>query len=230
MVIKSYVRYNIRVPELESELGKTQPEMMKNFDKLPFLFKKIRHEAWDFVTEEIDSNINGVINVEYFWFFEPYLQTDYIVTRYFEREGDINKESFLQAISDIRSELEVILREKFQKDIKVELVYNYDISENGLKPDWFCESEKEMLAGYKRYVECSEISDIFLENIKEIEEGKGLDAQIGRTIHPICNNLGINYSREAKICFKRGLICWLFSKFSFQRAVWIYTKIFRQKY
>ena len=96
--------------------------------------------------------------------------------------------------------------------------------------DWFCENEAERGFGGRRHALCSDFVRLVEEYRPSIEQGKGVNAQVGRTIHTICNPLGINYWDEAKICFSRGLICVLFRFFSFSRAVWIYTNIFRQKY
>lgn len=103
-------------------------------------------------------------------------------------------------------------------------------SENGEIIDWFCENENEREFGGKIHSKCSEIAELFYQYNKDIKNGKGKKEQVKRTIHRICNPIGLNYLDEAYICFSRGLICLLFKFFSFKKAIWIYKNIFRQKY
>lgn len=96
--------------------------------------------------------------------------------------------------------------------------------------DWFCKNEHERYFGALIHSHCSKMATLFDVYSYHIRNGKGKKEQVKRTIHRLCNPLGLNYMEEAGICFSRGLICLLFCFFSFKKAVWIYTKIFRQKY
>lgn len=96
--------------------------------------------------------------------------------------------------------------------------------------EWFCNSEEEREFGAKRYALCAEWVALYNQYKTAVDNGKGLKRQVGRTMHALCNPLGLNYVDEAMMCFRRGLICLLFRYFSFKRAVWIYTKVFRQVY
>jgi hypothetical protein len=96
--------------------------------------------------------------------------------------------------------------------------------------DWFCNNVEEREFGGKRHALSAEFVALINEYEDAIVLGKGVNEQVKRTIHTICNPLGINYIDEAKICFSRGLVCVLFRFFNFKNAVWIYKNIFRQKY
>ena len=101
---------------------------------------------------------------------------------------------------------------------------------NGSFVDWFCVGENEKEFGGKRHDLSRQFVELYNEYKDSVDNGKGLKEQVKRTIHTICNPLGLNYMDEAYICFSRGLICVLFRFFSFNKAVWIYKNIFRQKY
>lgn len=101
---------------------------------------------------------------------------------------------------------------------------------NGQFADWFCRNEEERLFGAKRHALSAQWVQLYREHQGAVDSGMGVRAQVGRTIHTICNPLGLNYIEEAKVCFSRGLICLLFRWLPFKRAVWIYKTIFRQQY
>ena len=115
---------------------------------------------------------------------------------------------------------------------KVEAAGYHDVEFQGGEQlaDWFCLNEREREFGGKRHDLCNQFVTLVEEYRDAIEAGKGVHQQVKRTIHTICNPLGIGYWEEAKICFSRGLICLLFKVLPFKRAVWVYTKIFRQSY
>jgi hypothetical protein len=96
--------------------------------------------------------------------------------------------------------------------------------------EWFCNNELERSFGAERYGICAQLVKLFYVYECPIKDGKGKREQVKRTIHGLCNPLGLNYKDEAYICFSRGLICLLFVFFDFKKAVWIYKNIFRQKY
>lgn len=87
-----------------------------------------------------------------------------------------------------------------------------------------------MSFGGRRHAICTNWIQNYMQHKDGVDGGKGLEEQVKRTIHTLCNPLGLNYLKEAKICFSRGLICLLFRFFKFSTAVWIYTKVFRQRY
>lgn len=145
------------------------------------------------------------------WFYEPYLEITWLDDNKTGRSKIIYKN----------------ITEKFLNIGPVSKV-EFKTPADGKFGEWFCKSEHEREFGAKRYAVCSDLVDLFYEYSTLL--GKGKDAQVARSVHALCNPLGINYKRESKLCFSRGLICWLFTKFKFKRAVWIYRKIFRQKY
>lgn len=147
-------------------------------------------------------------NIKYIWhFYEPFVEITWI------SENDV----FLNNIIELLN----------KNNIKIESIKT---PKDGYFIDWFCCNDLEKEFGGKRYSLCADFVKIYNEYKNSVDAGKGLKEQIKRTIHGICNPLGLNYIDECKICFSRGLICLLFSFFSFNRAIWIYTKIFRQKY
>jgi len=148
--------------------------------------------------------------IKYWFFFEPYLEINWI--SYSGIEYAVN--FYDKMVKEFGSDYEISLM----------------TPEDGQFADWFCESESEMFFGAMRHDICRQFVEVYHDSKIAVDSGKGLHAQVGRTIHTLCNPLGLNYKDEAKICFSRGLICFLFSIFSFKKAVWIYTKIFRQRY
>jgi hypothetical protein len=156
------------------------------------------------------KNQAKMLGIKYIWhFYEPYIEITWYSTQ--EQADELYKIIASELLSNnINSEIEKI---------------------NGLDyADWFCHSPEEREFGGKRHALSGEFVDLIDEYKDSISSGKGINEQVKRTIHTICNPLGINYTDEAKICFSRGLICILFKYFSFNRAVWIYRNIFRQKY
>lgn len=113
-------------------------------------------------------------------------------------------------------------------------------AEIGLKdyggPDWFCKSDKECLAGAKIMSACSGIVEEMYYEQSAIERGYGVEAQVQRTIHRLCNPLGINYLDESKICFRQGWICFLWAlNYKFPKIItagvvrFIYNNVLRLK-
>ena len=100
---------------------------------------------------------------------------------------------------------------------------------NGPCGDWFCTTEREREFGAKRHALCQEWIALYNEYKDVVDSGKGLDAQVDRTIHTLCNPLGLNYKDEYKICFRHGIGCWLFWHFPEKVARWIGKNILRRK-
>lgn len=166
------------------------------------------HKYYYFIVQQIRNYAKSIEIKEIWCFYEPYVEITWI--------SDNKKAERLY------SGIEQILDRNNINDLEK--------SSNPDFADWYCESDLEREFGAKRHHLCSEFVELFKKYEESIEEGKGKRKQVERTIHTLCNPLGINYKEEAKICFSRGLICLLFTWFSFQKAVWIYTKIFRQEY
>jgi len=110
-------------------------------------------------------------------------------------------------------------------DLKLESGY----PKPGFKPDWFCNNEGEMWYGAARHSLSAQMVMILEQYRPWIEPGMGINEQISRNIHTICNPMGLNYKDEYKICFSRGLCCFLYAHFNYKIAQWLYVKVFRQK-
>lgn len=183
--------------------SKLQAESFSYFNELPNVYYPIIKEIIDYAQRN---------NIKHIWFFyEPHVEITWI--------SDLKHTSRL-LIKQIRR----ICKKHGINNVKV--TYPQD----GVFADWFCNSDEEREFGAKRHALCAEFVKLYNEYKEPVDNGKGLREQVKRTIHTLCNPLGLNYMDEAYICFSRGLICLLFRFFSFQKAVWIYTKIFRQKY
>ena len=150
---------------------------------------------------------------DFWFFFEPFLEITYLC-------DDKNKACALA----------MRIEEVVRAEIDNHATFDHKTPIDGNFGDWFCESEKEREFGAKRHSICCDWILNYLEYKESVDNGKGLENQVKRTIHTLCNPLGLNYLQEAKICFSRGLICLLFRFFSFKWAVWIYKNIFRQPY
>lgn len=165
------------------------------------------HKKYYHLVKEI-KDLAKSFGIKDFWhFYEPYIEITWISDEEQARKLYIAIET-------------ILTRENIKDAVK----------EQGMGADWFCCNAREREFGAKRHTLSSDFVDLVQEYEKDIKIGKGVHAQVGRLIHTVCNPLGINYSDEAKICFRRGLICVLFRYFSFNKAVWIYKNIFRQKY
>lgn len=146
------------------------------------------------------------------WFFEPYIEITWM--------------SSDRTISD---SLVLEIKNLWSK-ILPGAIFEYKTPEDGDFADWYCDSEEERFFGAVRHsLSCTWVVN-YIQNHKSVNAGKGLKKQVGRTIHTICNPLGLTYWEEAKICFDRGIICILFCFFKFKTAIWIYEKILRRKY
>lgn len=152
------------------------------------------------------------LGIKYIWFFyEPYVEITWL------SDDELVSEELFTKIDEI-------LKAKNIKDVK----RRYPV--HGNFGDWFCNSDREMEFGAKRHDLCRQWIELYNEYKDAVDDGKGLQHQVRRTIHTLCNPLGLNFLDEARICFWRGILCLLFRFFLFKRAIWIYTKIFRQKY
>ncbi len=152
--------------------------------------------------------------IDKFWFFfEPFLEITWI--------SDDKEVSCALAMR-----IEDMVKSKIDKDASFE----HKTPKDGDFGDWFCNNEEEREFGAIRHSICCDWIENYEAHKNGVNNGKGLENQVKRTIHTLCNPLGLNYMDEAKICFSRGLICILFKLFSFKKAVWIYKNVFRQSY
>lgn len=180
-----------------------QAESYNNFSKLAEKYYPIVKHI-----KELASDFN----IYCMWhFYEPHVEITWL-----NNDEYINNKLF-----------DVI--EKYLQSIGID-DYRRKYPKDGDFADWFCKSNAEREFGAKRHALCSEFVDLYNEYKIVVDEGKGLRKQVERTIHTLCNPLGIDYKTEAKLCFSRGLICLLFCYLSFDNAVWVYRKIFRQEY
>ena len=94
-----------------------------------------------------------------------------------------------------------ILFEEIEKYLKSLMIVDYrrKYPKDGEFADWFCCSEEEREFGAKRHSLCSDFVDLYHEYKDSIDNGKGLRKQIERTIHTLCNPLGISYKDEYKL-------------------------------
>lgn len=165
------------------------------------------------IVEKI-KRVTEIFNIQKFWFFfEPHLEITWLSN---------NKNESLAALNIIKNIIKAELDENAE--------FEYKTPSDGSFGDWFCENEQERSFGAVRHSICCDWVLNYLYYKDAVDNGKGLENQVKRTIHTLCNPLGINYLGEAKICFSRGLICLLFKFFPFKRAVWIYKNIFCQDY
>jgi len=177
----------------------------KNFDEARTLqYEMIQEIRWALKDK-------GIIYI--WWFYEPHIEITWL-----DNGGFLGKKEAFEIVEQIARGYSHFESIKFMSP------------EDGNFGDWFCENEREREFGALRHHYCAELAELFEIYDNDIIEGKGRIEQYKRTLHTLANPLALNYTDEAKACFSRGLICLLFRFFSFKRAVFIYTKIFRQKY
>ncbi len=193
---------NIEVDYWGNNKKKLQAESYLNFNVL--------HQKYYFIIKEIKMEAK-TIGIKYIWhFYEPYIE----ITWFGNKK---QSERLFRIVEKICNKNNITDLQKLRDG-------------EGFHADWFCCNNRETEFGGKRHAICSDFASLINEYENDIRSGKGVNEQVKRTIHTICNPLGINYTDEAKICFSRGLICVLFRFFEFKKAVWIYKNIFRQKY
>jgi len=179
----------------------TQPENWSMFNRLFNRYRPVLLELFDLARG---------FNIPYFWyFFEPHVEFTWL------SDNDVSSRDFITAIRDVLKKYEIT-------DMRT-----YDPGNYG---DWFCNSEDERQFGSRRHDLCRQWIELYSHYQCAVDQGKGLRKQIERTIHTLCNPLGLTYWDEAKICLSRGVLCLLFRFFNFKTAVWLYTKILRQRY
>jgi len=173
-------------------------------------FKEVHTQTWPML-KEIYAAADEIGITDIWHFYEPFVELTWLA------EPEQNKR--------LKRYLKRICKEKSIKDLKLESGY----PKKGFKPDWFCNNDGEMFFGAVRHVLSSRMVKLIEYHRKDIERGLGIEEQISRNIHTICNPMGISYKGEAAICFSRGLMCILYWYLPQKIARFLYVKIFRQK-
>lgn len=173
-------------------------------------FKEVHAENWPILKEIYDKVKEMGIN--YIWhFYEPYVEMTWIT------DHVTNK--------TVKKIIRTVCKKHKIDDCEFENGY----PGNGFKPDWFCNNNGEMIFGASRHALSAQMVYLIESFRPSIESGMGIEEQISRNIHTICNPMGLNYRDEGKICFSRGLMCWLYWYLPPGIARFLYVKVFRQK-
>lgn len=142
------------------------------------------------------------------WFFEPHVELTFLC----ENQGEA-EEFIAKAIK--------YLEAQGIKDYKT-----YDPA-SGWFGDWYGKTREEQEFGARRHSFCANWIINYLVYKTHVDSGFGLENQVGRTIHTLCNPLGLNYMDEAKICYRRMIICLCYRFFKPKTAAWIFRNVFR---
>ncbi len=173
-------------------------------------FKEVHKFNWPILREIYSQAL--AIGVTYIWhFYEPFVEMTWIT-------NPANNKKMQKIIKTVCKKAKIT-------DCKFESGY----PQVGFKPDWFCNNEAEMKFGAGRHALSAQMVSLIETYRPAIEAGLGIEEQISRNIHTICNPMGLNYRDEGKICFSRGLMCWLYWYLPQSWARFFYTKVFRQK-
>ena len=107
----------------------------------------------------------------------------------------------------------------------------YLIPSDGEFADWyfFPGDLRQREFSYNRYALCARQAELFYEYF-DCKLCESLELHYMRSCHVLANQLGLSYKEEGRLLFWQGILCKLFWWFGHTRAIWIYTKIFRQKY
>lgn len=145
------------------------------------------------------------LGVEHCWYFyEPYVEITWVSEK--DHIDDVVRQLDLLGITNVR------------------------VFRDGDFLDWYYEFHSEKEFSWKRYAALTDVSLLFCDYKEPIERGKGLDLHYVRCAHVLANQLGLNYKREGWLLIKRGVLCLLFWHLGHKRAVWVWTKLLRQKY
>lgn len=181
--------------------GKSKEEGIYNFEQLHEVcyptIKKVRELAL----------ACGIFHIWHF--YETYTEVTWL-------SGKETADKFVEKVKELLIEL---------KCKEPEVIYPKD--ENDNFGDWFCENEKEKEFGCLLHAKCAEIVALFDEYKIDIKKGMGVKKQVARTIHRICNPLGLNYLDEAGICFSRWKFCVYYRLIENRVFKWTAPKIIR---
>ena len=184
-------------------------EKYKNMPEKGIRFDEVHTLNWPLVDKLYKAAEKA--GIDKIWhFYEPYVEMSWMTT-------PAKNKVFEKAMKAI------FKREKV-KDAKFS-------SGDSLKfrLDWYCKNDKEMLFGCERHAISSRMVRAIQDARPAIESGMGINYQVSRCIHTISNPLGLNYREEGKICFSRGLMCWLYWYLPPKLAQFLYIKVFRQR-
>lgn len=146
------------------------------------------------------------------WHYEPYTEFTYA----------LHKEVPQEDVNEINHILIKAIAKRFpDEDISIQEIEG---------PGWYHDSEEEHMFELMTMVKGCDLAEEFYNFEEAINAGKGLEKQYVRKCHLLANQLGINYKLEGKYLFWRSILCFMFYFLGHKKAVWIYTKIFRQKY
>jgi hypothetical protein len=148
------------------------------------------------------------LGIKVWWFFEPWIEINWTCD---------NRATSVKLIKFIKKEFP-----KFKKEV----LYPKD----GQFADWFCNNDKEREFGVGKHEASTYWVRQYIKYKDGVDKGKGLEQQVKRTIHTLCNPLGLTYIDEAKICFSHALGCVLYKWCGPKVGRFIYKKIFRCKY
>lgn len=176
-------------------------------------YPKEFHKMREFIPQvlEIIAKLKEEGAVRAWYFFEPFIEITWVAD---EKDAETIHKTGLDLITKLFPGSEV----------------EYLTPSNGNFQDWYCIGQSEYEFGAERHAHCCEWVKSYIKYKDGVDNGKGVERQVARTIHTLCNPLGLSYIEEGKICFSRGLFCLLARWFPFKVARWIYKYIFFQKY
>ncbi len=149
------------------------------------------------------------LGIKYIWhFYEPYVEMTWL------SDDEKASEDLIVFIWDLVG---------YYGDLKVIR------PKDGVFADWYCTSEREREFGAKRHALCAEWVKLYNEYKDCVDAGKGMEFQFARTIHTLANPLGLNYTDEAYLCWRRCVSSVLFKYLSYNKALFVFHKILRFK-
>lgn len=171
-------------------------------------FKDCRHQ-WPIIAEIFDI-VAADHGIEFIWWFEPYTEITWLAHN--TKDG----EAALEAVTD------------FLDNKKIE--YATSTPADGQFADWYGLTPEEREWGAIRYATIAREAMWYYDHQEMIDKGFGLDQHYMRSTHVLANQLALNYKREGILLIKRGILALLFWWLGHKKAVWVYTKIMRQRY
>ncbi len=185
----------------ENKANPNSPTPYKNFLDLPTIYKPI--------LTKIFSKANQLGITKIWYFLEPDLELTWLT--------DNPKAS---------EKLRVYCRRLCRTNKGINFRY-LTYKDDPRLMDWFCKNEIERQFGANRHDICRKFIQNYWENQESVDKGWGINNQIARTIHTLCNPLGINFRDEGKLCVRHGFRCLMlgylpysFCKFIFRFLKW----------
>lgn len=211
MDIKSYNYYRINFHgNLEVDYKANFEDARKSFFLIRSLRNYLKSKNSEFLRTSLGVGKSNLIMS--WWHYEPYVEFTYAIYK------EINSED----ISQINDTLIEAIKKRFaNEDISVQVIEG---------PGWYHTSDNEHMFELMTMVKGCDLAEEFYSYQDSINAGKGLEKQYVRKCHLLANQIGLNYKLEGRYLFWRSILCFLFYYLGHKKAVWIYTKIFRQKY